>query len=79
VTVTPARPRRRPRRRRSRSFRWVAILLAIALAFLGGIGLGEALHDNPKPGGTQTVVRTLRVQPLVPVVQSTVTVTVPSR
>jgi hypothetical protein len=77
--MTPVRPRRRPRRRRSRSFRWVAILLAIAVAFLGGIGLGEALHDNPKPGGTQTLVRTLHVQPLVPVVQSTVTVTVTSR
>jgi hypothetical protein len=78
VTVTPAR-RRPPRRRRSRLFRWVAILLAIAVAFLGGIGLGEALHDNPKPGGTQTLIRTLHAQPLVPIVQSTVTVTTPSR
>jgi hypothetical protein len=75
VTVTPARPRRR-RRRRGRLFRSVAILLAIALVFLGGIGLGEALHDNPKPGGTQTLVRTLHVGALVPVAQSTVTVTV---
>jgi hypothetical protein len=76
VTEVPARPRRPPRRR-SRLFRWVAILLALAVAFLGGIGLGEALHDNPKPGGTQTIVRTLRARPLVPIVQSTVTVTVP--
>jgi hypothetical protein len=79
VTVTPARSRRPPRRRRGRFFRWVAILLAVAVAFLGGIGLGEALHDNPKPGGTQTLIRTLHAQPLVPVVQSTVTVTVAKR
>ena len=79
MTVTPVTPvrRRRPqRRRRSGLFRWVAILLAIALVFLGGIGLGEALNDNPKPGGTQTLIRTLHAQSLVPVVQSTVTVTV---
>jgi len=78
VTVTPAR-RRPPRRRRGRLFRWVALLLALAVAFLVGIGLGEALHDNPKPGGTQTLIRTLHAQPLVPVAQSTVTVTVPKR
>ena len=44
------------------------------MAFIGGIGLGEALHDNPKAGGTQTVVRTLRPLPLVPVAHDTVTV-----
>jgi hypothetical protein len=48
----------------------------LALAFLAGIGLGEALHDNPDPGGTQTVVRTLHPQALVPVAGNTVTVTV---
>jgi hypothetical protein len=74
VTVAPTRPRRPSRR--GRFFRWVAILLAIAAAFIAGIGLGEALHDNPKPGGTQTIVRTLHARPLVPIVQSTVTVTV---
>ena len=46
------------------------------MAFVVGIGLGEALHDNPNPGGTQTVVRTLHPLPLVPVAQNTVTVTV---
>jgi hypothetical protein len=46
------------------------------LVFLIGIGLGKALDDNPKPGGTQTVVRTLHPLPLVPVAQNTVTVTV---
>ena len=46
------------------------------VVFLAGIGLGEALHDNPTPGGTQTVVRTLHPLPLIPVAQNTVTVTV---
>jgi hypothetical protein len=46
------------------------------VVFLAGVGLGEALHDNPNPGGTQTVVRTLHPLPLVPVAQNTVTVTV---
>jgi hypothetical protein len=37
------------------------VLVAV---FLLGIALGEALHDNPKPGGTLTFVRTL--PPLAP-------------
>ncbi len=55
------------------------LVLALLAAFLVGIGLGEALHDNPKPGGTQTLVRTLHPLPLVPVAQNTVTVTVTKR
>jgi hypothetical protein len=54
----------------------------IALAVVGlvvvlvvGIALGEALHDNPTPGGTQTLVRTLQPLPLAPAAQGTVTVT----
>jgi hypothetical protein len=77
VTIA-SRPRRPPPRRR----RWPRILLvvlALAAAFVVGIGLGEALHDNPNAGGTQTVVRTLRPLPLVPVAQNTVTVTVTTR
>ena len=66
-----------PRRRRAPRRRWPRIVftvVAVAMAFIGGIGLGEALHDNPKAGGTQTVVRTLRPLPLVPVAHDTVTV-----
>ncbi len=48
---------------------------ALVVAFGAGLALGEALHDNPAPASTQTLVRTLR--PLgVPPVPETVTVTV---
>jgi hypothetical protein len=50
-------------------------LLALVVAFVLGVGVGEALHDNPKAGGKQTIVRTLRPLPLVPVAQNTVTIT----
>jgi len=73
--VTLAQPRRRRRRRR----RWPVYLagaVGIAVVFLAGVGLGEALHDNPGDIGTQTIVRTLHPLPLVPVARNTVTVTV---
>jgi hypothetical protein len=54
----------------------VILILALACAFLVGIGLGKALDDAPAPGGTQTLVRTLHPLPLVPVAQNTVTRTV---
>ena len=63
-----------PRRRRWRPF---LILLALAVAFVGGVGLGEALHDKPDAGGAQTLIRTLRPLALVPVAHNTVTVTEP--
>jgi hypothetical protein len=46
------------------------------VAFVVGIAVGESLNDNPKPGGTQTLVRTLQPLPLEPAAGSTVTVTV---
>ncbi len=51
------------------------ILGAVLLLGVGG-ALGEALHDNPKPGGTQTLVRTLQPLPLPPAARETVTRTV---
>jgi hypothetical protein len=48
------------------------------LAFAVGIAVGEAVHDNPKPGGTQTLVRTLQPLPLAPAARETVTVTTPN-
>jgi hypothetical protein len=41
-----------------------------------GIALGEALHDRQAPGGTQTLVRTLRPLALAPAARETVTITV---
>jgi hypothetical protein len=53
--------------------------VAIVVVFVVGIAVGEAVHDNPKPGGTQTLVRTLRPLPLAPAALETVTVTTSSR
>jgi hypothetical protein len=71
VTVTPVERRRRRRRRR-----WPGVvvpLLLVLLVFAFGVALGEALHDNPKPGGTQTLVRTLKPLPLAPVAAQSTT------
>jgi hypothetical protein len=51
----------------------------VLLAFAVGVGLGQALNDNPEPGGTQTLVRTLEPLPLAPAARETVTVTIPKR
>jgi hypothetical protein len=56
--------------------RLVAALVGAVVVFAVGIAVGEALHDNPKPGGTQTLVRTLKPLPLAPAAHDTVTVTV---
>lgn len=56
--------------------RVVLAAVAVAAVFVVGIAVGEALHDNPKPGGTQTLVRTLRPLPLAPAARETVTITV---
>jgi len=55
------REERRRRRRRREIVRWSLLAAVVLLAFALGIALGEALHDNPKPGGTITFERTLRV------------------
>jgi hypothetical protein len=59
VIPEPAR-RARPRRRsRARYLRPLVALVVLVAAFGIGIAVGAALHDNPKPGGTITYVRTL--------------------
>jgi hypothetical protein len=64
-----------PRRRRGRAaLKWALGALLVAVAFGLGIALGEALHDNPRSGGSRTYVRTLRPLPLAPA-PLTVTVT----
>ena len=68
--------RRRTKRRRRR-FPWRPVLVVVGVVCAFGIGLavGEALHDNPKPGGSITSTRPLRPLPLAPA-RETVTVTV---
>jgi hypothetical protein len=58
--MTTSREERRTRqRRRPRVAVWLAGVAVAALLFVAGVAVGEALHDNPKPGITQTSVRTL--------------------
>jgi hypothetical protein len=52
------------------------VLGGLVVAFAVGIALGEALHDNPSTGGTQSLIRTLHPLPLAPAARETVTVTV---
>ena len=64
--MTPESPTRSARasttrRRARRRSPWTKFLLGLALlaAFGVGVALGQALHDNPRPGGVQTSFRTL--------------------
>jgi hypothetical protein len=56
---------RRRRRRREDLVRWSVRALLVLLVFALGIALGQALHDNPKPGSTVTLERTISL-PSVP-------------
>jgi hypothetical protein len=74
-----SRPRRRAglherRARRRRAGRWLLAAAAAAVVFVAGLSLGRALEDAPRPGGTQTLVRTLEPETLPPITR-TVTVT----
>jgi hypothetical protein len=59
--------------------RRLLVIGGLVVVFAVGIALGEALHDNPAPGGTQTLIRTLHPLPLAPAARETVTVTVEKR
>jgi len=54
----PGRPPRRPPAR-ARALHWLIGLAIAAIIFGAGVAVGEALHDNPKPGISVTRVRTL--------------------
>ncbi len=47
-------------RRRRRRRRRIYVALLVLSAFAIGVALGQALHDNPRPGGTQTVILTFK-------------------
>jgi hypothetical protein len=53
----------------------VGVFVGVVI-FVVGVAVGESLHDNPQPGGTQSLVRTLTPLPLAPAARETVTVTV---
>jgi hypothetical protein len=56
------RPRRDVRRRgRTRLLRGALLLGGAILLFAIGVAVGEALHDNPKPGGRRTSTATIVV------------------
>lgn len=55
--MSPDRAERRRRRRRTLALRWT-VRVAVALILFGlGVAVGEALHDNPKPGGEPVTYR----------------------
>jgi hypothetical protein len=55
-----SRERRPRRRRRRRVLRWLVGVVLVAAVFAVGVAVGEALHDNPKPGITVTTVKTVQ-------------------
>jgi hypothetical protein len=67
VTIPERRRRPTPDRRR------IVWGLLFVLVFAVGIALGEALHDNPRPGRTVTQDRTFTLRPA----SATVTATAP--
>ena len=78
VLPRPPRERRRPRRGRTLLLRLLAGVVVVGGILALGVALGQALHDNPKPEGAQTIVRTLKPLPLAPApVTVTVTATGP--
>ena len=67
--------RARERRGRRRGVRtWVARVVALGIVFFAGLAVGRALEEAPRPGGTQTLVRTLDPGTIPPATR-TITVT----
>jgi hypothetical protein len=52
------RAERRRDRRRASAVRWGLRIAAGLVVFGLGLALGAALHDNPRPGGSVSYVRT---------------------
>ena len=69
------RERSRPRAARGRrAVLWLLGLAILAAVFVAGLAIGKAVEDAPRPGGTQTNVRTLEPLTVEPR-ERTVTVT----
>ena len=77
---TVAARQRARARRRLRSRRVVTSIVGLALlgvVFLAGLAIGRAVEDAPRPGGTQTVVRTLEPLTVEPQERTVTVTTVP--
>ena len=60
--LTPVeRTERRRQRRRRELIRWGIRILIVALVFLLGVALGQAIQGNPKTGRTVTSDRTIHL------------------
>ena len=82
MTAPPGRrSQERARGRRhsvaGRTLAWILRLAVLAAVFLAGLSIGRAVEDAPRPGGTQTGVRTLEPLTVQPE-ERTVTVTTES-
>jgi hypothetical protein len=45
---------------------WALGLAVLGVVFLAGVAIGRAVEDAPRPGGTQTIVRTLEPRTVEP-------------
>lgn len=72
--TTRQRGRAVRRERRNRPLRWALLVVVLAVVFFAGLAIGKALEKGPRPGGSQTLLRTLQPRTL-PSVERTVTVT----
>jgi hypothetical protein len=62
TALTPVeRNERRRLQRRREVIRWSVRVLLVVLIFALGVALGQAIQDNPRPGSTITLDRTLHV------------------
>jgi hypothetical protein len=59
MTIPPVERRSQGRHGLGWAVRRLLALAFAALLFGAGVAVGEALHDNPKPGLTVTSLRTL--------------------
>jgi hypothetical protein len=62
TSLTPVeRNERRRLQRRREVTRWSIRVLVVVLIFALGVALGQAIQDNPRPGSTVTLDRTLHI------------------